>query len=205
MKVGILGAGMIVHDMLSFIHEVEGVELIGICALPVEQDKIEILAKEHHIANTYIEYDEMLKNDDIEVIYIAVNNHLHYEMSMKALKAHKHVICEKPFTSHIKELEELNAYAKKENLLLLEAISTQYLPNVLKIKELLNEVGDVKIVSANYSQYSSRYNAFKEGQILPAFDYKKSGGALMDLNIYNIHFLVALFGEPKDVYYQANI
>ena len=147
----------------------------------------------------------MLKNDDIEVIYIAVNNHLHYEMSMKALKAHKHVICEKPFTSHIKELEELNAYAKKENLLLLEAISTQYLPNVLKIKELLNEVGDVKIVSANYSQYSSRYNAFKEGQILPAFDYKKSGGALMDLNIYNIHFLVALFGEPKDVYYQANI
>ena len=107
MKVGILGAGMIVHDMLSFIHEVEGVELIGICALPVEQDKIEILAKEHHIANTYIEYDEMLKNDDIEVIYIAVNNHLHYEMSMKALKAHKHVICEKPFTSHIKELEEI--------------------------------------------------------------------------------------------------
>ena len=67
MKVGILGAGMIVHDMLSFIHEVEGVELIGICALPVEQDKIEILAKEHHIANTYIEYDEMLKNDDIEL------------------------------------------------------------------------------------------------------------------------------------------
>ena len=205
MKVGILGAGMIVHDMLSFIHDVKGVDLVGICALPFEKEKIDALAKEHHILKTYVDYDMMLENEDIEVIYVAVNNHLHYEMCMKALQAHKHVICEKPFTSHIKELEKLHAYAKQENLILLEAISTQYLPNVLKIKELLKEVGNVKIVSANYSQYSSRYNAFQEGNILPAFDYTKSGGALMDLNIYNIHFLVALFGEPKDVKYQANI
>ncbi len=205
MKVGILGAGMIVHDLLTFIHQVDGVELTAICALPEEKEKIEGMAKEHHIASTYVDYDEMLKDEQVEVVYVAVNNHLHYEMSMKALKAHKHVICEKPFTSHIEELEELNAVAKEEHLLLLEAISTQYLPNVLKMKELLSEVGNVKIVSANYSQYSSRYNAFKEGKILPAFDVTKSGGALMDLNIYNIHLLVALFGEPLHVEYQANI
>ena len=205
MKVGILGAGMIVHDLLTFIHQVEGVELTAICALPEEKEKIEDMAKEHHITSTYVNYDEMLKDEQVEVVYIAVNNHLHYEMSMKALKAHKHVICEKPFTSNVAELEELNAVAKAEHLLLLEAISTQYLPNVLKMKELLSEVGNVKIVSANYSQYSSRYNAFKEGKILPAFDVNKSGGALMDLNIYNIHLLVALFGEPQHVEYQANI
>lgn len=205
MKVGILGAGMIVHDLLTFIHQVEGVELTAICALPEEKEKIEDMAKEHHITSTYVNYDEMLKDEQVEVVYIAVNNHLHYEMSMKALKAHKHVICEKPFTSNIEELEELNAVAKAEHLLLLEAISTQYLPNVLKMKELLSKVGNVKIVSANYSQYSSRYNAFKEGKILPAFDVNKSGGALMDLNIYNIHLLVALFGEPQHVEYQANI
>ena len=205
MKVGILGSEMIVHDLLTFIHQVDGVELTAICALPEEKEKIEGMAKEHHIASTYVDYDEMLKDEQVEVVYVAVNNHLHYEMSMKALKAHKHVICEKPFTSHIEELEELNAVAKEEHLLLLEAISTQYLPNVLKMKELLSEVGNVKIVSANYSQYSSRYNAFKEGKILPAFDVTKSGGALMDLNIYNIHLLVALFGEPLHVEYQANI
>ncbi len=205
MKVGILGAGMIVHDLLTFIHQVEGVELTAICALPEEKEKIEDMAKEHHITSTYVNYDEMLKDEQVEVVYIAVNNHLHYEMSMKALKAHKHVICEKPFTSNVAELEELNAVAKAEHLLLLEAISTQYLPNVLKMKELLSKVGNVKIVSANYSQYSSRYNAFKEGKILPAFDVNKSGGALMDLNIYNIHLLVALFGEPQHVEYQANI
>ena len=74
-----------------------------------------------------------------------------------------------------------------------------------KIKELVPELGNIKIVVSNYSQYSSRYDAFKAGTILPAFDYTKAGGALMDLNIYNIHFIVGLFGEPKDVHYFPNI
>lgn len=205
MKIGLLGAGMIVHDLLTFVHDVEGVELTAICALPSEKEELDKLAKKHHIQYVYTNYDEMLKNEEVEAVYIGVNNHLHYEMGMKAIRASKHIICEKPFTSNIKELETLYMAAKKEHLLLLEAISTQYLPNVLKIKEILNEIGNVKVVFANYSQYSSRYNAFKEGTVLPAFDYTKSGGALMDLNIYNIHLLVALFGEPRDVYYQANI
>lgn len=205
MKVGILGAGMIVHDMLTFIHQVEGVELEGICALPNEKEKIEKLASEHGIKNTYLDYTKMLENNEIDVIYVAVNNHLHYQMTKQALLANKHVICEKPFTSNVSELKELVALAKEKNCLLLEAISTQYLPNVLKMKEMLEEVGNVKIVTANYSQYSSRYNAFKQGEILPAFDYTKSGGALMDLNIYNIHLMVALFGKPNEVTYQANV
>ena len=138
-------------------------------------------------------------------MYIASPNHLHYSMCKEALEHGKHVICEKPFTSRVEELEELNNIAKSKKLLLLEAISTQYLPNVLKIKEILPELGQIKIFSANYSQYSSRYDAFKQGNILPAFDYTKSGGALMDLNIYNIHLAVALFGEPNKVHYDANI
>jgi predicted dehydrogenase len=61
------------------------------------------------------------------------------------------------------------------------------------------------MVSCNYSQYSSRYDAFRNGQVLPAFDPAKSGGALMDLNLYNLHFVMGLFGEPKDVKYYPNI
>lgn len=205
MKLGITGCGMIVHDLFRFIHDVDGIELTAMASIPAEYEKVIELAKENNVQKTYECYEDMLKDEDVEVIYLGVPNHLHYHMCKQALEANKHVICEKPFTSHIKELEELNHLAKTKNLFLLEAISTQYLPNVLKMKELLDEVGNVKIVSANYSQYSSRYNAFKEGNILPAFDYTKSGGALMDLNIYNIHLLVALFGEPDYVEYQANI
>ncbi|MFR2502999.1 MAG: hypothetical protein ACLS85_11090 [Coprobacillus cateniformis] len=88
---------------------------------------------------------------------------------------------------------------------MVEAVSTQYLPNTLKIKELLPTLGQIKIVSANYSQYSSRYDAFKAGEVLPAFNPAMSGGALMDLNIYNINLVVALFGKPLNVNYEANI
>lgn len=205
MKIGIAGAGMIVRDLFRFIKEVDGIELQAIASTPQSFEKVTKMAQEEGIQKAYHNYEELLNDEDVEVVYIATPNHLHYEMCKQALLKGKHVICEKPFTSHVKELEEIATIAKEKNLLLLEAISTQYLPNTLKIKEMLSEVGNVKIVTANYSQYSSRYNAFKEGTILPAFDYTKSGGALMDLNIYNIHLLVALFGKPNKVNYQANV
>ena len=90
-------------------------------------------------------------------------------------------------------------------MFLWEAIINQYVPNFYKIKELLPKLGKIKIVECNFSQYSSRYNAFKEGNILPAFDFHKAGGALMDLNVYNIHALIDLFGKPVYHKYMANI
>ena len=191
MRLGIAGAGMIVRGLFTFIHEVEGIELEAIASTEKSIDKVRKLAKENHVKKAYLNYDELLNDEGIDVMYIATPNHLHYQMCKQALERGKHVICEKPFTSRVEELEELSQLAKEKNLFLLEAISTQYLPNVLKIKEKLSELGKIKIVTANYSQYSSRYNAFKEGIIQPAFDYTKSGGALMDLNIYNMHLMVA--------------
>lgn len=90
-------------------------------------------------------------------------------------------------------------------MIIVEAVTTRYIPNTLKIKEMFPQLGDIKIVTANYSQYSSRYDALKKGEVLPAFNQDMSGGALMDLNIYNINLMVTLFGTPKSVNYQANI
>ena len=92
-----------------------------------------------------------------------------------------------------------------QNLMIFEAMNLHYTPAFLSLKEDLKKLGDIKIVSFNYSQYSSRYNAFKEGTILPAFDFHKAGGALMDLNVYNIHALIDLFGKPVYHKYMANI
>ena len=89
--------------------------------------------------------------------------------------------------------------------MIFEAMNLHYIPAFLSLKEDLKKLGDIKIVSFNYSQYSSRYNAFKEGNILPAFDFHKAGGALMDLNVYNIHALIDLFGKPVYHKYMANI
>ena len=205
MKLGIVGSGMIVGDLLSFIEQIPEIELVHISGTKRSEEKLRTIYQEHHFQRYSTSYDELLNDEQVDTIYIALPNHLHYTYALQALEAQKNVILEKPMTSNIEEAKELQRVTTSNRLFLWEAITNQYLPNYHKIKSLLKYLGKIKVVECNYSQYSSRYNAFKEGNILPAFDYTKSGGALMDLNIYNIHLLVALFGAPKTVQYQANI
>ena len=203
MKLGILGTGMIVKDVLTMYHEL-GVEKTYLFSTKKSKSQALELMKKYHLDKVYTDYDELLQSD-VDTIYCALPNHLHYEFSKKALENDKNVIIEKPITANSKELEDLIETANKKNLMIFEAMNLHYTPAFLSLKEDLKKLGDIKIVSFNYSQYSSRYNAFKEGIIQPAFDYTKSGGALMDLNIYNIHLMVALFGKPLKVNYMANI
>ena len=203
MKLGILGTGMIVKDVMRTYHEFD-IDETYILGTKQTQEETENLVKEYQLTGTYYDYEEMLKSD-IDTIYCALPNHLHYSFSKKALKAGKHVIIEKPITSHPRELEELIRLADEKKLMIFEAMNIHYLPSFLSLKEDIQKVGNIKIVSFNHSQYSSRYNAFKEGNILSAFDYHKSGGALMDLNVYNISALIGLFGAPLNNQYYANI
>lgn len=203
MKLGILGTGMIVKDVLTMYHEL-GVEKTYLFSTKKSKSQALELIEKYHLDKVYTDYDELLQSD-VDTIYCALPNHLHYEFSKKALENGKNVIIEKPITANSKELEDLIETANKKNLMIFEAMNLHYTPAFLSLKEDLKKLGDIKIVSFNYSQYSSRYNAFKEGTILPAFDFHKAGGALMDLNVYNIHFTIGLFGKPDRVQYLANI
>lgn len=204
MRLGIMGSGMIVKDFLSINPPLESLELTAICGRKSSEETITELRNKYNIKEIFYDYDEMLKCD-LDAVYIALPNNLHFEFAKKALEANKNVILEKPFTSTYKEALILSDLAKEKKLFIFEAITNQYLPNYKKIKELLPTLGNIKIVQCNYSQYSSRYDKFKAGDVLPAFDPKFSGGALMDLNIYNIHYAVGLFGKPKNVEYHANV
>lgn len=205
MNLGIIGSGMIVQDFLNIADLIDGMKLEAILGREKSLEKINHLVNKYNINKTYYDYDELLNDSNIDTVYIAVPNHLHFEFTKKALDHKKHVICEKPFTSNLEELKELIALAKQNNCLLFEAITNQYLPVYQKIKKQLPSIGKISIISCNFSQYSSRYDDFKNGIILPVFDVNKSGGALMDLNVYNIHFVVGLFGKPEHVHYYANI
>ncbi|RAI85854.1 putative dehydrogenase [Paenibacillus pabuli] len=205
MKLGIVGAGMIVKDLLSFIHEIPAITLGAICSRPGHLDKLLTLQEQYGIARIHLEYSDMIANDEVDTIYIGLPNHLHYAYAREALLGGKHVICEKPFTSNLQEFLGLKEIACQAQLVLVEAITNQYLKNYLSMKENLRKLGDIKIVECNYSQYSSRYEAFQAGEVLPAFNPEMSGGALMDINLYNIHLVVGLFGSPKKVEYWANM
>lgn len=204
-RIGIAGTGTIVPDFLEAAARVDRMDVRAICSTPRSVAKARELAETWNIPEVFSDYETMLQSPDLDVVYVAVPNHLHYDFSKKALEHGKSVICEKPFCSNLRQAEELRKLALERHLFLFEAISNQYFPNYEKVRGLLSELGQMKIAQLNYSQYSRRYDAFKRGEILPVFDPKKSGGALMDLNVYNIHFLTGLFGRPESVVYQANM
>ena len=203
MNLGIVGAGMIVKDFLSFTHELPEIKLEAIVARNIEN--LKNLQNTYNIKQIYTDLDECLSSPSIDTIYVAVPNNLHYSVAKKALEVGKNVICEKPFTLDYNETVELFQLAESKNLILIEAITNQYLPNYLEIKENLSQIGNIRLVECNFSQLSSRYEAFKKGIIAPVFDKNQGGGVLGDLNIYNIHFAVGLFGAPKNSKYYPNI
>lgn len=203
MKLGIIGSGMIVKDFLSFAHELSEIKLEAIAARNIEN--LKELQSKYNIKNIYTDIKLCLENKEIDTIYVAVPNNLHYTVAKKALEAGKNVICEKPFTLKYDEAVELFEIAEARGLILIEAITNQYQKNYFDIKDNIDNIGEIRLVECNFSQLSSRYEAFKNGVIAPVFDKSKGGGVLGDLNIYNIHFVVGLFGKPNKVYYSPNI
>ena len=204
MKLGIIGTGFIVQDFLPGLKKLEGLELTAMLSTPRSRAVAEELCQQHGIKNLVTDFEDLCKTG-IDTVYVAVPNFLHYEFSKKALQHGLNVICEKPLTANYAEAQELAALAEKEGRLLFEAITSQYMGTFLKIREWLPRVGAVKVVQSQYTQYSSRYDKFKAGEVLPVFDPQKAGGALMDLGLYCLHFIIGLFGAPEKVVYLPNI
>ena len=205
MKLGIIGSGMIVHDFLKTADKINNLELTAISSTVRSKDIARELANQYGIKKTYTDNEKMMVDPDVDTVYVAVPNFLHYEIAKEALEHGKNVICEKPFVESTEQAKELKQLADEKDLIILEAITNLYLENFKQIQKELKNIAPIHIVNMNYTQYSSRYDAFLEGKIAPVFDPNKDGGALMDLNIYNIHFIVGLLGMPKSVEYKANI
>ena len=201
MRLGIVGNGSIVQGALQSIKDTD-IEVNALWCRNAEKGKP--LAHEYGIPAVYTEYDEFLCSDAFDTVYIGLINSLHYAYAKEALLAGKNVICEKPFTLTEAEAKELHMIAMDRDVLLFEAIMSRYSANYEALQEHLDKVGDVRIVRCYYSQYSRRYPAYREGNVLPAFDPKLAGGALMDINVYCIHFVTGLFGKPQQVHYYAN-
>lgn len=203
MKLGIMGTGMIVRDMVRMIDQL-ALEKVYVLATPTTVSEAEELVQNYNLTGYYTDFEKFITSD-IDTTYVGLPNHIHYEFAKKSILNGKNVIIEKPVCANLKEFVELRKLAKEKGVFMFEAMPTHYLPAVISLKEDLDKVGNIKIVLFNYSQYSSRYDKFKEGVIMPAFDPKKAGGALMDINVYNINGAISLFGKPKSYQYLANI
>ena len=202
MNLGILGTGMIANMMLPEFQRCDAFRCVAVFSRTAEKGNA--LAAKFHIPKVYTALEDLLADPEIDMVYVASPNSVHYSQTKAALLAGKHVICEKPFTPTLAEARELAELARERHLLLFEAITTAHHPNYGLIRQQLLALGPIKMVLASFCQFSSRYPALLEGRVAPAFDPACCGGALMDLNLYNIHFVVGLFGPPADLHYYPN-
>lgn len=201
-KIAILGTGFIANILMKMIHEIEDAEICAVLA--VNDEEADKFASRYGINKKYNDYDKLLDDKEIEFVYVAVPNHLHYEFAKKALMKGKNTIVEKPFVSSAEEVEELITVARANNKMLFDATITKYIPTLDSMAKNLSRVGQIKNVTSSYCQYSSRFDQVRQGNIPGVFTLEHDGGALKDLGIYPINFIVTLFGKPDLIQYYAN-
>ncbi|GAA0315085.1 Gfo/Idh/MocA family oxidoreductase [Oceanobacillus oncorhynchi subsp. oncorhynchi] len=203
MKLGTIGSGKIVQEMLRAIEPVEEVNCVA--AYSRKQETADGLADEFQIPKTYTSLEDFFADEEIDTVYIASPNQLHKQQALQAIENKKHVICEKPFTPTAKEAKELKEAAIQNQVFVFEAIPTLFLPNFQELSKHIERLGPIRLIQCNYSQYSSRYDQLKAGEVTNMFNPAFAGGALADINIYNLHFVLRLFGKPEEVTYKANL
>lgn len=204
-NIAILGTGKIIPEAVGAMQASKKFHVANIWARPHSRDKAAALAEKFHVDNFTTDLDDILSDPTIQFVYVGLANAVHYEYAKKFLAAGKNVIVEKPFTTSAAQAKDLIDLARDKRLYLFEAITTLHQKNFHAIRDALPKLGEIKIVLCNFSQYSSRYDAYKNSHVVaPAFNPELNGGALMDLNVYNLNFVVALFGLPKKISYVCN-
>ena len=196
-RFGVVGTNNITDWVIAGGRQDERFELTAVCSRTAE--RAEEFAAKHGIPHTFTSLEEMAGSNMVDAIYIATPNCCHAEQAILCMNHGKHVLCEKPFASNAKEVRSMIEAAQRNNVTLMEAMISTFNPNFIIAKEHLDKLGTIRRYFASYCQYSSRYDKFKEGVILNAFKPELSNGAVMDIGIYTIYPMVALFGRPKSV------
>lgn len=196
-RFGIIGTGKITGWFLAGASQDERFEPVAICSRSLE--RAQEFAALHNLPLTFTSVEDMAKCDDIDAVYIASPNSEHAWQAIECMRGRKHVLCEKPMASNAAQCEAMIDAARANGVVLMEAMIATMNPNFDILRRNLPRIGKVRRYFASYCQYSSRYDSYKNGELPNAFNPELSNGAVMDIGIYTIYPMVALFGEPDSV------
>jgi len=200
LKIGILGVARI--SSLALIDPAKELPTVDIVAVASRTlSKAQQFAKKHNIARAYGSYEELLKDKEIEAVYIPLPNSMHHEWSIKAMQSGKHVLCEKPLASNEQEALEMKNEAEKCKVVLVEAFHYRYHPLIRRAKEILDsgELGPIKDIKVQFciANYLSPFISQASKDDI-RFQYDLAGGITMDAGCYTVNCIRYLSGkEPK--------
>jgi len=182
-----------------------GMVLSGVCSR--SREKALAFAKKigRPDVPVYTSIEDLAAAPEIQAVYVASPNSLHAPQCETLLGGKKHVLCEKPVAVHPGALEALQALAKTQGLVYMEAIMYLYTPARQAVKDLLPELGEIIGAHFDFSQLSSKYDALARGEQPNVFSAAMQGGALNDLGIYCVYPAMDFFGLPSEIQAQAHI
>lgn len=188
---GILGCGTIANEMAETFQKM-GHEIYGVNNRTTE--KAEKFAEKYGVKHVFQTYEQMLEDKNIDIVYIATPHSMHYENMLKAVKAGKHVLCEKAITVNEAQLNEIIELAEQKGVVVREAMTISHMPLYKKLRERIREgaIGKLKMVQVNFGSnkgYDSS-NRF--------FALEAAGGALLDIGVYAASFARVFLSEAPN-------
>lgn len=195
-KYGVIGSGWIAEEFIKGANLVDGLVFSAMYSRKFEKGKA--FAEKFADVPVYTDINEFAKSD-IDAVYIASPNSLHYSQSKLMLENGKHVLCEKPITVLPEEFIELSELAESKGLVYTEAIMMLHLPQRKIIKEKLKSLGKISTAHFDFSQLSSKYSALIRGENPNIFNPEMKTGCLRDLGIYCFYPALDFFGKPEKI------
>ena len=189
---GILGPGFIAtRAVIPAIQKVSNSHVLAVASTNEERSRE--VALRFDIERSYSDYQTLLDDPDVDVVYIALPNHLHREWTIRAAEAGKHVLCEKPLAISAAECNEMIAACQQANVLLMEAVMYRFHPRMLHLKQMLvaRELGDIRFLHTAFSfnfDAPGNYRAYRHF----------GGGALLDIGSYCVNSARWLIGSEPD-------
>jgi predicted dehydrogenase len=196
-RFGVIGTSGITERFLSATMGIREFSLTAVYSRSLEKAKAFGMA--YGAEHCFDDLEEFAKSDTFDAVYIASPNCFHHDQAILLMKNKKHVLCEKPLASNVREVEEMFETAHDNQVVLLEAMRSIFAPEFHKLRNYIQKVGTIRRVSFCFNQQSSRYNSFKKGIVENTFRPEFSNGALMDLGCYCIYPMIFLFGVPQKV------
>jgi predicted dehydrogenase len=203
LRFAVVGTNWITERFIDAAHESGKMKLTAIYSRKLEQ--AQTFGVNYPVEHFFDSLEALAQSDVIDAVYIASPNSLHFPQSLLFLSHKKHVICEKPLASNLREVEKLVACARENQVVLFEAFKSAHLPNFLVLQQALPKIGRLRKAFLNYCQYSSRYPRYLAGENPNTFNPQFSNGSIMDIGYYCVASAVALFGAPKAVMASASL
>ncbi|MCK8520607.1 Gfo/Idh/MocA family oxidoreductase [Aquimarina sp. D1M17] len=199
MNWGILGCGKIAHKFAEDLQTVPNANLYAVASRQIEKAKK--FSQQHHASNYYGSYEELALDKEIDVIYVATPHMFHFEHTIMCLNNKKAVLCEKPFAMNHRQVEKMIETAQKNNVFLMEALWTYFLPHYRHVLEIIESkaYGEIKNLKADFG-FSAKFDP--NGRL---FNKELGGGSLLDVGIYPLFAALTLLGYPKEITAKAKI